>query len=502
MKFLTGDDTGILKVVKVEAQKVERLGPQRPGDAAERLCWAGPEEDRESRVAVAYASGLLESRDTATGKVLASAKASPSVRCLQVLGSGLLSISADGCAGIVREWCGDACPEGGEEGAKTPAYAGALDPASVGGAEGAEGAEGDGGPWLRRFALPGPIADACIDPCRAERLAFGGGENDVKVFDMEKGEVSWRAKNVRENSLCLRVPVNVNCLSWATRLAPSRSLLLSASSDGKVRLYDVAAQRRPLFELFTYQGSAQGSAGHTGAADDTARPLNCSAVAQVAVRGGDNGWSFFVGDTVGTLREYDLRYLPACKAAPIPPGRKKHLAWAGRQLPFRRGYRGIMGSIRAVDIHASGEAVVSVGLGRFAHLFETKKRSKASLVSKVYLKQKLCSVLFSSEEKVASKDDGLDLSDVETDATGGLDDDDLADGPANDEVQEGFSDDGEEGGDEAAENAASAKKPKRKKRRRSMTTTAEAAQATGEQEATSAPDAGTRKKKKPRATRK
>ena len=42
----------ILKVVSISSQKfqhpeVERLGPQRQGDAIERLCWAGPSEDRE-----------------------------------------------------------------------------------------------------------------------------------------------------------------------------------------------------------------------------------------------------------------------------------------------------------------------------------------------------------------------------------------------------------------------------------------------------------------------
>jgi len=486
MKFLTGDDTGILKQTKVEAQKVERLGPQRQGDAAERLCWAGPPEDRESRVAVAYASGLLESRDAATGKVLSSARASPSVKCLQVLGSGLLAISADGCGGVVREWCGDTCPAGCEEGADTPAYAGAPAHAAASGA--AVAVEQSEGPWLRRFVLQGPIAAACTDPCRADRLAFGGGENDVKVFDLERGEVSWRAKNVRENFLCLRVPVRVNSLSWATELAPSRSLLISGSSDGKVRLYDVATQRRPLFELSVGFGTGQGSGGHTGTGDELARPVCCSVVARAFARsggsssaGGGSAWSLFIGDNVGTLREYDLRNLPTCKAADIPPGRKKHSAWAAKQMPFRRGYRDIMGSIRAVDVHASGEAVVAVGLGRFAYVFETKKRSRASMVGKVYLKQKLCCVLLSSEDRAVPKD-GHE-SGEDSDATGCRDGPDVADGPDNDEVQEGFSDDDDAeatgaDADAEAEAAPHTKAPGKKKRRRreSVEVEAEAAE--------------------------
>lgn len=507
MKFLTGDDTGIIKQVKVEAQKVERLGPQRQGDAVEQLCWAGPAEDRESRVAVAYASGLLESRDAATGKVLSSARAAPSVRCLEVLGTGLLAVSEDGSAGVVREWCGDACPEGGDEGGETAAYAGAPAPAAASGAS----AKGNSdGPWLRRSALQGPIADACTDPCRVHRLAFGGCENDVKVFDLEKGEVSWRAKNVRENSLCLRMPVRVNSLSWATEMAPSRSLLLSGSSDGKIRLYDVAAQRRSLFELTVGFREGQASAGYTGTGDDLARPVNCSAVARGLIKDvgfggsripGGSAWSLFVGDNIGTLRQYDLRKLEACKAAEIPPGRKSHSIWASKQMNFRRSYRGIMGSIRAVDVHASGEAMVAVGLGRFAYVFDMSKSKKSCMVSKVYLKQKLCSVLLSSEERVKPKDGNN--SDEDSDATGCRDGPEIADGPDNDEVQEGFSDDDDNaeatGADADVEaEATSVKAPRSKKRRRKVSVKAEANDVGQEAPASTQP-AGQKRKKKRRA---
>lgn len=479
MKFLTGDDNGILKLVKVEAQKVERLGPQRTNDAIERLCWSGPADDRESRVAVAYASGLLESRDAPTGKVLSSARAAESVKCLQVLGSGLLAVSADGRGGIVREWCGDACPEGGEKGAEGPAYAGAEPiTRAVASTSNASADCSSEGPWLKQFALQGPIAAACVNPCRMDHLAFGGGENDVKLFDLERSEVTWRAKNVRENFLCLRVPVAVNTLSWVTEMAPSRSMLLCGTTDGKVRLYDTSLQRRPLFELKIGHGTGQGSAGHTGAADDLVRPVNCAAVSRVSTRNSGSAWSLFVADTVGMLREYDLRHLPTCKAAEIPPGGKKHLSLAAKQMPFRRGYRGIMGSIRAVDTHASGEAIVAVGLGRFAYVFETKKRSRASLLGKVYLKQKLNAVLFSSEERATPKDDG-EQSGNESDATGDLEDG-LAEG--DDEVQEGFSSD-EEGndGDGEAETTitpkAKAKKTVKRKKKRKAASGTEVAEA-------------------------
>jgi hypothetical protein len=217
----------------------------------------------------------------------------------------------------------------------------------------------------------------------------------------------------------------------------------------------------------------------------------------------------FVADTVGTLREYDLRHLPTCKAAEIPPGGKKHLALAAKQMPFRRGYRGVMGSIRAVDVHTSGEAVVAVGLGRFAYVFETKKRSRASLLSKVYLKQKLNTVLFSTEDRAGSKDDG-DQSGNESDATGDLDgalpDDD-------DEVQEGFSSDeeGNDGDDEnplAAGDGESNKSPKakakkvlrRKKKRKASSAVDETGEASADDKEASTAAKPVRRLKKRKAS--
>jgi hypothetical protein len=163
-----------------------------------------------------------------------------------------------------------------------------------------------------------------------------------------------------------------------------------------------------------------------------------------------------------------------------------------------------MGSIRAVDMHASGEAVVAVGLGRFAYIFDTKKRSRASLVGKVYLKQKLNAVLFSSEEKAGPKDDD-DRSGNDSDATGELDDG-LAEG--DDEVQEGFSsDEGANDGDDELPTAADedgktpkakAKKAVRRKKKRTASAMAEAGEAAadGEEDTTAATPARRRKKRK------
>jgi len=454
MKFLVGDDTGILKWVRVEAQKIERFGPQRRGDAADRLCFAGPCGNREERVVVAYASGVLELRDGTSGQIIAAAKGAPKVRRVEALGSGLLSVSMDGSAHVVEEWCGDNCPRaaGGPERPGCRVTAGHKGHAVV--ADEPPGIGKDDAPQARSFTLPGPVADARLDPCGSQRLAFGGNDNDLKLFDIEKGEVCWRAKNTKDNFLCLRIPNRISSLQWATPVAPSRSLLMTSTTDAKIRLYDASAQRRPLFEFQIGFGAGHGTGGYTGTTDDIARPIMCSALAQV--RG--KQWGFFVGNTVGVLREYDLRMLPDAKTAEIPPGRKSHLKWASRQLPFRRGYKGCMGSIRALEVHRSGDALVAAGLGRFAYVFETRKHT---MVSKVYLKQKLCSVLISGEERQGGRDDDSDAEGSEGGEGGGRDAPPEVAGPQEeDEIEEGFSDDDEcaggEGGDDGAANAGSA----------------------------------------------
>lgn len=433
MKFLTGDDTGICKVVKIEAQKVEKLGVQRKGDALERLCWAGPPDDREDRFAAAFASGHLEIRNTEDGKTLGSVTVPGPIRCLEAFGRHLLALSGDGTLTIIEGWCDDepCWPKDGE----------VLDTS-----EGQNSKKSKTRPTIQRHVLPGPIMDAQVDPEGSQRLAFGGGDNDLKVYDLVKHEICWKAKNVRENSLCLAVPVRVATIRWATELREAstkkgaarkekgRSLILCGTSDGKIRAYDVDMQRKPLFEHVVAYQNARGSGGYTGAAEDVPRPVSCSAIAPV--RGGD--WGYFIGNTMGVLREYDLQHLPTVQAATIPPGRKSHLKLASRALPFKLGYKGVMGSIRSVSVHCGGEVLVAVGLGRFAFIFDTTCRRKRRLLSKVYLKQKLCCCLMSAEmreeEKKSGKpdkDDGAVTGDEEM-------------GPSEDEVREGFTSDEEE----------------------------------------------------------
>mmetsp|Transcript_6615 Transcript_6615/g.16206 ORF Transcript_6615/g.16206 Transcript_6615/m.16206 type:complete len:494 (+) Transcript_6615:82-1563(+) len=418
MKFLTGDDIGYIKRIHVESKKVEKFGVQRKGDPVERLCWAGGPEDREARVGVSYESGTLELRSGANGDVLCTAVAAPKVRCLQPVGTSLLALSSNGCGGIVREWCAES----------GPTTVGDQTAADISGQAQPEDVDLSG---AATFTVAAPVNGAHVDPLRPDRLAFGGDESDVKIFDLSRGEVSWKAKNLAETTLCLAVPKRVNTVSWATRLAPSRDLLFVGTKDGKIRAYDAKQQRRPLFELVIGFEVGVGTAAYTGTNDDVARPCLCTSISQVR----SDGWGLFVGNNMGILREYDLRQMPSCPRSPFTTGKKAHKRWANQQMPFKRGYKGIMGAVRAIDVHCSGDAMVAVSVGRFAYLYDVRKRRDLG-TEKVYLKQKLCSVLFSSEAKQQVKDDADDNEEKE--------EEDNVSGDGADKVQEGFSSD--EGG--------------------------------------------------------
>lgn len=200
-----------------------------------------------------------------------------------------------------------------------------------------------------------------------------------------------------------------------------------------MRVFDVGRQRKPFME-FEVASLNPSTGGHTGVKDLVPRPVNATSIA--FVRGA--GWSLFVGNNLGMLREFDLRMLPDWKRSSKRVGTKAHARWARQQFAYRGGYGGIMGAVRAIGVHADGGSLVAVGPGRYAYMYVTSTRGKRGLpAAKIFLKQKLCSVLVSEEpyeppreprqhrEKRNVKDEKK-LEDM---------------GPACDELHEGFSDD-------------------------------------------------------------
>eukprot|EP00057_Strongylocentrotus_purpuratus_P033563 XP_791892.3 PREDICTED: WD repeat-containing protein 74 [Strongylocentrotus purpuratus] len=190
------------------------------------------------------------------------------------------------------------------------------------------------------------------NPHKRQCIATGGKENDLKVWDLERpDDPIFKAKNVRNSFLDLRVPVWVNDMQF---LANS-SKVVTCTGHCQVRLYDPSAtQRRPVLDI----------------------PFDEYPIISMALVPGDN--SVLVGNTQGRMAEIDLR-----------------------KGQVGRIYKGFAGSIRDMQCHPTLPLVASCGLDRFLRVHDIQD---GSIRSKIYLKSKLNCLLFSSRDFTQDED--------------------------------------------------------------------------------------------------
>uniref|UniRef100_A0A5F9DA02 WD repeat domain 74 n=1 Tax=Oryctolagus cuniculus TaxID=9986 RepID=A0A5F9DA02_RABIT len=185
------------------------------------------------------------------------------------------------------------------------------------------------------------------DPARPHVVATGGKENALKVWDLQGSEEPvFRAKNVRNDWLDLRVPI------WDQdiQFLPGSQKLVTCTGYHQVRVYDPASpQRRPVLET-TY-----------GEYPLTAMTLT------------PEGNSVIVGNTHGQLAEIDLRQ--------------------GRLLGCLKG---LAGSVRGLQCHPSKPLLASCGLDRVLRIHRI--RNPRGLEHKVYLKSRLNCLLLSGRD--------------------------------------------------------------------------------------------------------
>ncbi|XP_030648803.1 WD repeat-containing protein 74 [Chanos chanos] len=182
------------------------------------------------------------------------------------------------------------------------------------------------------------------NPAHRHRVATGGKENPLKVWDLERPDTPiFTAKNVRNDWLDLRVPVWVRDMAFI----PDSDKIVTCTGHHQIRVYDPSTpQRRPVLEVQFGE-----------------YPL--TALSLPASQG-----SVVVGNTHGQLAVLDLR---------------KGLV--------RGCLKGLAGGVRGLQCHPSLPLVASCGLDRFLRIHSLEDRS---LQHKVYLKSRLNCVLLSS----------------------------------------------------------------------------------------------------------
>eukprot|EP01138_Halocafeteria_seosinensis_P014402 gb/GECG01014703.1/.p1 GENE.gb/GECG01014703.1/~~gb/GECG01014703.1/.p1 ORF type:complete len:616 (+),score=84.64 gb/GECG01014703.1/:1-1848(+) len=202
-------------------------------------------------------------------------------------------------------------------------------------------------------------------------IATAGKENLLRLWDMETQKQFFDSKNVRHNNLNMRVPYwDTDAQFWEAgndgsnlQNFPRESegrLVVTCGKHGYVRLYDSRERKRPVYSF-----------GHGE------WPFNRLICAH------DKNY-VYVCDTTGELHRFDLR-------------NQKLLC----------SYKGHAGSIRDLALHPRLPLVASVGLGRSLFVHHTETRT---LVKRVYMKQKITSVLFTSEMKRKHTEQGIPSS--------------------------------------------------------------------------------------------
>ncbi|XP_071396149.1 WD repeat-containing protein 74 [Centroberyx affinis] len=181
-------------------------------------------------------------------------------------------------------------------------------------------------------------------PAYRQKVATGGKENGLKIWDLERPEQPvFAAKNLRNDWLDLRQP------EWVRDMAfiPGSDKVVTCTSHHQVRVYDPSSpQRRPVLEV-QYEEY----------------PLTALSLPAA-------GHSVVVGNTRGQIAMLDLRRGAVCGCL-----------------------KGLAGGVRALQCHPARPLVASCGLDRFLRIHSLDDRT---LLHKVYLKSRLNCLLLSS----------------------------------------------------------------------------------------------------------
>ncbi|TDH15460.1 hypothetical protein EPR50_G00031650 [Perca flavescens] len=202
--------------------------------------------------------------------------------------------------------------------------------------------------WREDSSEPAAELDAGKNVCRMRpspvhphKVATGGKENGLKVWDLERPEKPvFAAKNLRDDWLDLRRP------QWVRDMAfiPDSDKVVTCTGYHQVHVFDPSTpQRRPVLEV------------EYGEYPLTALSLPAAGDAVV------------VGNTRGQMAVLDLR----------------------RGL-VRGALKGLAGGVRALQCHPSQPLVASCGLDRFLRIHGLEDRAPRH---KVYLKSRLNCVL-------------------------------------------------------------------------------------------------------------
>ncbi|KAJ3168199.1 WD repeat-containing protein 74 [Geranomyces variabilis] len=273
-------------------------------------------------------------------------------------------------------------------------------------------------------------------PQHPHLIATGGDERELAIWDLldqpapqqppsDDGfsprplTATWTARNVKNDFLNIRVPVWITDLRF---IDSSKNRVIVGTGHHQIRIYDTLTARRPIINV-TIGSHPIRALAVTAAHSDDANGDKFTAIAS---------------DTTGQL--FELAVDIAAKTAKV----------SGK-------YAGLAGAITDVALPRNTGTVVTAGLDRFVKVFELG--GDRTLLSKTYLKGRLTSVLVDDPETAAAVADN-EAEDEEEDGSSAheADSGDEEDDQVWDEMEELVEEVEQEKEEERKANAKAAKK--------------------------------------------
>ncbi|KAJ2175505.1 Ribosome biogenesis protein nsa1 (NOP7-associated protein 1) [Coemansia sp. RSA 551] len=203
--------------------------------------------------------------------------------------------------------------------------------------------------------------DACRMRTHNERssvFAVGGREHELSVWDAETLQESgagskptpiFRAKNVANDFLNLRVPVWITDIQFTSEDATNPTLAVSTGHK-QIRLYDARAQQRPVNDW-----------------EVSKHPIYHLQASHVRPE-------LYFADNMGNVQQMDMR--------------TGHVFGA---------FKGIAGAVKSISLSEDGAKIAVAGLDRYVRVFETGSMRRP--LHRAYVKQRVSHVVWDWEHK-------------------------------------------------------------------------------------------------------
>ncbi|CAN6466797.1 unnamed protein product [Victoria cruziana] len=197
-------------------------------------------------------------------------------------------------------------------------------------------------PTVLKLCNSGTISCFSIDGTETH-FAVGGKGVEVSLWDLNACSKTWTAKSAALNSLRIFTPPWITALTFLEK--EDHRKIVTGTCQHQVRLYDIAAQRRPVRTI-----------------DFRESPIK-------VVTEDLDGFTVYVGNSTGDLAAFDMR--------------------TGKMFGSFVGK--CCGSIKSIARHPELPVLASCGLDRYLRLWDVKTRQ---LLDAIFLKQELTNVVF------------------------------------------------------------------------------------------------------------